>query len=74
MSASSYTGSASPARSASPSRRWSGAGSSDTSHIDPTWIGINAVDFFSKVTGRLTVLNDADAAGIAEVRFGAGRA
>ena len=45
------------------------------SHIDPTWIGINAVDFFSKVTGRpVTVLNDADAAGIAEVRFGAGRA
>ncbi len=45
------------------------------SHIDPTWIGsINAVDFFSKVTGRpVAVLNDADAAGIAEVRFGAGR-
>jgi len=44
------------------------------SHIDHTWIGINAVDFFSKVTGRpVAVLNDADAAGIAEVRFGAGR-
>ena len=44
------------------------------SHIDPTWIGIDAVDFFSKVTGRpVTVLNDADAAGIAEIRFGAGR-
>jgi polyphosphate glucokinase len=44
------------------------------SHIDRTWIGVNAVDFFSKVTGRqVAVLNDADAAGIAEIRFGAGR-
>ena len=44
------------------------------SHIDPTWIGVDAAEFFSKVTGRpVTVLNDADAAGIAEVRFGAGR-
>ena len=44
------------------------------SHIDPTWIGVNAVNFFSKVTGRqVSVLNDADAAGVAEVRFGAGR-
>ena len=44
------------------------------SHIDPTWIGVDAVDFFSKVTGRpVAVLNDADAAGIAEIRFGAGR-
>ncbi len=44
------------------------------SHIDPTWIGVDAVDFFSKVTGRpVAVLNDADAAGIAEVRFGAGQ-
>jgi len=44
------------------------------SHIDPTWIGVDAVDFFSRVTGRpVAVMNDADAAGIAEVRFGAGR-
>jgi polyphosphate glucokinase len=44
------------------------------SHIDPTWIGIDAVDFFSRVIGRpAAVLNDADAAGIAEIRFGAGR-
>jgi len=44
------------------------------SHIDPTWIGVNAVDFFSKVTGRqVAVPNDADAAGAAEIRFGAGR-
>jgi len=44
------------------------------SHIDRTWIGVNAVDFFSKVTGRpVAVMNDADAAAVAEVRFGAGR-
>jgi len=44
------------------------------SHIDHAWIGIDAADFFSKVTGRkVAVVNDADAAGIAEVRFGAGR-
>ena len=44
------------------------------SHIDPTWVGVDAVDFFSRVTGRpVAVLNDADAAGLAEVRFGAGR-
>jgi polyphosphate glucokinase len=44
------------------------------SHIDQTWIGVDAVDFFSRVTGRpVAVMNDADAAGIAEMRFGAGR-
>ena len=44
------------------------------SHIDPAWIGVDAVDLFLKATGRpVAVLNDADAAGVAEVRFGAGR-
>jgi polyphosphate glucokinase len=44
------------------------------SHIDTAWIGVDAADFFSRVTGRPTAaLNDADAAGVAEVRFGAGR-
>ena len=43
-------------------------------HIDPSWIGGDAVELFSKATGRsVAVVNDADAAGIAEVRFGAGR-
>ena len=43
-------------------------------HIDPTWIGVNAVEHFSKATDRpVAVLNDADAAGIAAMRFGAGR-
>ncbi len=44
------------------------------SHIDHAWIGIDAADFFSTVTGwPVAVLNDADAAGIAEARFGAGQ-
>ena len=43
-------------------------------HIDHSWIGVDAVELFSKATGRpAAVMNDADAAGIAEVRFGAGR-
>jgi polyphosphate glucokinase len=43
-------------------------------NIDHSWIGIDAVDLFSRATGRLVaVVNDADAAGLAEVRFGAGR-
>ncbi|HYJ67660.1 MAG TPA: ROK family protein [Nocardioidaceae bacterium] len=44
------------------------------SNIDHAWIGVDAVELLSKATGRsVTVVNDADAAGIAEVRFGAGR-
>jgi len=43
-------------------------------NIDRTWIGINAVDLFAGATGRAVgVVNDADAAGLAETRFGAGR-
>jgi polyphosphate glucokinase len=42
-------------------------------NIDKGWLGTNAVDLFTKATGReVAVVNDADAAGIAEVRFGAG--
>ncbi|GIH21529.1 polyphosphate--glucose phosphotransferase [Rugosimonospora africana] len=42
-------------------------------NIDKKWIGVNAVDLFAEATGRpVTVVNDADAAGLAEVRFGAG--
>ncbi|HZD98595.1 MAG TPA: ROK family protein, partial [Micromonosporaceae bacterium] len=42
-------------------------------NIDRAWIGVNAVNLFGKATGRAVgVVNDADAAGIAEVRFGAG--
>jgi polyphosphate glucokinase len=51
------------------------AGTVETaSNIDHSWIGVDAVDLFSRATGRLVaVVNDADAAGLAEVRFGAGR-
>ncbi|MBW7847609.1 MAG: ROK family protein [Bacteroidales bacterium] len=43
------------------------------SNIDKGWIGVNAEELFSKVSGMpVYVLNDADAAGIGELRFGAG--
>jgi polyphosphate glucokinase len=42
-------------------------------NIDPGWIGQDAVALFGKAAGRpVGVVNDADAAGLAEVRFGAG--
>jgi polyphosphate glucokinase len=43
-------------------------------NIDPSWVGTDAVKLLTKVAGRpVAVVNDADAAGIAEVRFGAGK-
>lgn len=43
-------------------------------NIDKSWIGVNAPALFSEKVGRpVRVLNDADAAGIAEMRMGAGR-
>jgi polyphosphate glucokinase len=43
-------------------------------NIDQSWIGLNAVELFEQATGVATgVVNDADAAGLAEVRFGAGK-
>src|SRR5919198_3443334 len=43
-------------------------------NISPKWIGLNADDLFTKVTGcDCTMINDADAAGLAEMKFGAGR-
>ena len=43
-------------------------------NIDESWIGQPAAELFSAAIGRpVVVLNDADAAGLAEVRFGAGR-
>jgi polyphosphate glucokinase len=44
------------------------------SNIDKKWLGTNASRLFSKTTGcEFVVINDADAAGIAEMTFGAGR-
>ena len=43
-------------------------------NIDPSWIDVDAAVRISDRLGRPTVvINDADAAGIAEMRFGAGR-
>jgi len=43
-------------------------------NIDAEWIGTDAAALLSGATGRAVgVVNDADAAGLAEVRFGAGR-
>ncbi len=43
-------------------------------NVDESWIGLDADALFEEFTGRrCTVLNDADAAGSAEMRFGAGR-
>jgi polyphosphate glucokinase len=43
-------------------------------HIDSKWIGADAATLLSRATERpCTVLNDADAAGVAEARFGAAR-
>lgn len=42
-------------------------------NLDPSWLGRDARALFGKATGLpVTVLNDADAAGVAEMRFGAG--
>ncbi|GEL20039.1 polyphosphate--glucose phosphotransferase [Pseudonocardia asaccharolytica] len=41
-------------------------------NVDDRWIGVDAHDLFRSKTGRKAlVVNDADAAGLAEVRFGA---
>jgi polyphosphate glucokinase len=42
-------------------------------NVHNDWIGINASELLSKYTGcRVKVINDADAAGLAEMKFGAG--
>lgn len=43
-------------------------------NIDTAWIGIEGVRLFAEALGRpVVLLNDADAAGLAEMRWGAGR-
>ena len=43
-------------------------------NVDKSWIGTDVGDLFEAVTGRLVhVVNDADAAGFAEVKFGAAK-
>jgi polyphosphate glucokinase len=49
-------------------------GITTTAHnLDSTWIGLDARRLFAEATGlAVTVINDADAAGVAEMKFGAG--
>lgn len=43
-------------------------------NVDKSWIGANAQQLFTDATGYpVCVLNDADAAGVAEMHFGAGK-
>ena len=43
-------------------------------NVDPAWIGTNAEELFAQaIGGDVTVVNDADAAGIAEMQLGGGR-
>ena len=43
-------------------------------NVDKTWIGTDAAQLFGARTGRhVVVMNDADLAGVAEMRFGAGK-
>jgi polyphosphate glucokinase len=43
-------------------------------NVDKAWIGCHAAELFSETTGhQVVVVNDADAAGIAEMAVGAGR-
>lgn len=44
------------------------------SNLGESWIGLDGVKVFSKATGcKVKMVNDADAAGLAEMRFGAGK-
>jgi len=43
-------------------------------NVSEKWVGTNADELFTKITGcDCTMINDADAAGLAEMEFGAGR-
>lgn len=43
-------------------------------NISDKWVGVNANALFTRITGcECTLVNDADAAGLAEMSFGAGR-
>src|SRR5512146_1324645 len=43
-------------------------------NIDHSWIGANIKQLFEQKSGcKTTIINDADAAGLAEMQFGAGR-
>ncbi|MEM7093012.1 MAG: ROK family protein [Actinomycetota bacterium] len=41
-------------------------------NLDPSWVGVDAADLFGADHSPVTMINDGDAAGIAEMRHGAG--
>ncbi len=46
----------------------------DEGNLSKKWVGVNVEELFEKTTGfDFTVINDADAAGLAEVNYGAGQ-
>ena len=46
----------------------------DEGNLSKKWVGVNVEDLFKSTTGSdFKVINDADAAGLAEVKFGAGK-
>ena len=46
----------------------------DEGNLSKKWVGMNVEHLFEKATGlNFTVINDADAAGLAEVKYGAGK-
>ena len=43
-------------------------------NVDSSWLGVDADDLFTRTTGHeVYLINDADAAGLAEAKFGAGK-
>lgn len=42
-------------------------------NLDAAWLGVDAAEQFGGLAGPVTMVNDADAAGLAEVAYGAGR-
>lgn len=46
----------------------------DEGNLSRKWLDVNVEELFEKTTGEdFTVINDADAAGLAEIKFGAGK-
>ena len=46
----------------------------DEGNLSKKWVGVNVEELFERTTGsKFTVINDADAAGLAEIKFGAGK-
>jgi len=66
ISAHDWTG---PVGCAFPGTVQNGALIGSAANLDPTWIGVDAAELFSTSTTPVTMINDADAAGLAEIRL-----